>query len=100
MLLSKLILACRLTTIVSEKVCSEPPPLEHGNVQRTNATTAEYQCSEGFTISGDDLVACDSSFHWQKPPDCLGTYMQLSRNDFQGQYSFGSKFPAHVCYFL
>ena len=59
--------------------CKEPPIVKNAEVF-TNFTkkgsyllpvTAEYSCSEGFKLYGNQIISCLRSGDWSKPPHCL-----------------------------
>ena len=50
--------------------CTAPPIVENATVVSTN-DTAEYSCSEGFTLVGNKTVTCKSLRLWSAPPQCL-----------------------------
>ena len=50
--------------------CTAPPVVKNDSVAWTN-DTAEYSCSEGFTLVGNKTITCKSLGIWSTPPQCL-----------------------------
>ncbi|KAK6176165.1 hypothetical protein SNE40_014497 [Patella caerulea] len=50
--------------------CDTPPSLTNGKPTSVSNTTAEFQCSSGFKMSGSPVVSCDSTSGWGPLPSC------------------------------
>ena len=50
--------------------CNAPPSVENAVVVRRD-DTAEFSCSEGFTLVGYTNITCMLSGKWSRPPHCV-----------------------------
>ena len=50
--------------------CTAPPVVKNATVAWTN-DTAEYSCSEGFSLVGNKSITCYPLGRWSTPPQCL-----------------------------
>uniref|UniRef100_A0A1A7X820 Sushi, von Willebrand factor type A, EGF and pentraxin domain containing 1 n=2 Tax=Iconisemion striatum TaxID=60296 RepID=A0A1A7X820_9TELE len=52
-------------------LCGKPSPVTHGNVlgsQFGYNSRVKYKCDEGYRLSGDTTLVCQSDGLWDKPP--------------------------------
>lgn len=67
------------------KDCGTPPIVDNGDVSYPQGSlvdaTATYTCNDGYYVSGDSVVTCESTGSWTVEPFCF-----ISRYHFTLSY--------------
>lgn len=64
---------------IADTYCPIPPAVDNGYIFVSTGVkvgnTLTYQCNDGFTINGQQVIRCLPDGSWEEAPRCTGKYI-------------------------